>query len=489
MTDNIGGCMKNIIFVTSEAIPFIKTGGLADVTGSLPKYINKQEYDVRVILPKYACMDDIYKNRLKFVTHFYVSLGWRNQYVGILETVEAGIHYYFIDNEYYFAGPQPYNHLHEDVEKFAYFSKAALAAADAINFIPDIIHCHDWQTGLVPVFLKAYAGDYPKLAKAKTIFTIHNLRYQGRWVMDAIKNLTGLADSYFTPDKLESYGEANLLKGGIAFADAVTTVSPTYAKEITTPEGGEGLDGLLRKRSSDLYGILNGLDNEEYDPVIDPYIYENFGRRNFLTGKAKNKQKLQHDLALAEDPDTILVSMITRLTDQKGLDLVAYIMDELLGNGRIQIAVLGTGEDRYVNMLKYFANKYHDKLSANIYYSEQMAHRIYASSDAFLMPSQFEPCGLSQLMSYRYGTIPIVRETGGLLDTVQPYNEYDHSGTGFSFTNFNAHEMLHTLYYAMHIYYDDREEWNAMAMRGMQLDYSWKTSACAYEELYRKLLG
>lgn len=480
--------MKNILFVASEAIPFIKTGGLADVTGSLLRYIDRQEYDVRMILPKYACMDENWMRKLRFHSHFYVTLGWRNQYVGILETVEGGIHYYFVDNEYYFAGPQPYNQLHEDIEKFAYFSKAALAAVDMIDFVPDVIHCHDWQTAMVPVFLKEFAGDYPLLRRTKTVLTIHNLRFQGRWLMDAIKNLTGLPDSCFTPDKLESYGEANFLKGGIAYADALTTVSPTYALEIMTQEGGESLDGLLYARKNSLYGIINGVDSAEYDPNHDMYIAHNFGISDMEEGKAKNKAALQRELGLTEDTGTILIGMVTRITDQKGFDLIACVLDELLGHARVQLAVLGTGEERYVNMLRGFADKYPDKLSANIFYSEQMAHRIYASADAFLMPSLFEPCGLSQLMSFCYGTLPIVRETGGLKDTVLPYNEYDHTGTGFSFANFNAREMLQTIYYAMHIYYDDRKSWDEMAKRDMRLDFSWKKSAREYEKVYERLL-
>ncbi len=479
--------MKKILFVASEAIPFIKTGGLADVTGSLLRYIDRQEYDVRIILPKYACMDENWKRKLKFHSHFYVSLGWRNQYVGILETVEDGIHYYFVDNEYYFAGPQPYNQLHEDIEKFAYFSKAALAAVDMIDFVPDVIHCHDWQTAMVPVFLKAFAEDYPLLRRTKTVLTIHNLRFQGRWLMDAIKNLTGLPDSCFTPDGMESYGEANFLKGGIAYADAITTVSPTYALEIMTREGGESLDGLLYARKNSLYGIINGVDSAEYDPNHDMYLVRNFGIQDMEEGKTANKAALQRELNLTEDTETIMIGMVTRITDQKGFDLIGCVLDELLSHARVQLVVLGTGEERYTNMLRGFADKYPDKLSANICYSEQLAHRIYASSDAFLMPSLFEPCGLSQLMSFCYGTLPIVRETGGLKDTVLPYNEYDHTGTGFSFANFNAQEMLQTIYYAMHIYYDARESWNEMARRDMRLDFSWKKSAREYEKVYERL--
>lgn len=480
--------MKNVLFVTSEAVPFIKTGGLADVAGSLARYIDKQEYDVRIILPKYACMDEVWRKKLRFHSHFYVSLGWRNQYVGILETQENGIHYYFVDNEYYFAGAQPYNQLHEDIEKFAFFSRAVLAAAGMMNFVPDIIHCHDWQTALVPVFLKVFAQDYPLLQHAKTVFTIHNLRFQGRYMIDVVKNLTGLPDECFTPDRLESYGEANYLKGGIAYADAITTVSQTYALEIMTKEGGESLDGLLYARRNSLHGILNGLDTDDYSPEHDMYLVHNFGVSDMRAGKQINKLALQQELGLPVDSDTILIAMVSRLTDQKGMDLIACVMDELLSKARVQVVVLGTGQEQYVNMLRYFADKYPEKLSANICYSEQLAHRIYASADALLMPSLFEPCGLSQLMGYCYGTLPIVRETGGLKDTVQPYNEYEHIGTGFSFANYNAHEMLNVIYYAMHIYYDDRAQWDEMAQRDMRLDFSWKKSARAYEQLYERLL-
>lgn len=482
--------MTKVLFVTSEAVPYIKTGGLADVAGSLPRYFNKKKYDVRIIVPKYACMDDMYKLGLKFHSHFYISLGWRNQYVGILETVYEGIHYYFIDNEFYFAGPQPYHALHEDIEKFAFFSKAALVATEVIGFSPDIIHCHDWQTGMVPVFLKAFLPEFPGLAKAKTIMTIHNLRFQGRWMIDAIKNLTDLPDDYFTPDKLEIYGESSFLKGGIAMADAVTTVSPTYADEITTPEGGEGFDGLLKSRRDEgrLYGIINGLDVQDFNPATDPYIYKNFDSTDWKKGKEANKVALQKELGLPVDKDCCMIGWISRLTNQKGFDLLAYVMDELMSGTRVQLVILGTGEKEYVDMLKYFQDKYSDKLSVNVYYSEGMAHKIYASVDAFLMPSLFEPCGLSQLMSFRYGTIPIVRETGGLKDTVLAYNEYDKTGSGFSFANFNAHEMLGVIYYALKIYYENREDWDKMAERDMGLDYSWKSSARQYEKLYDSLL-
>lgn len=481
--------MKKILFAASEAVPFMKTGGLADVTGSLPRYFNKEEYDVRVILPKYACMEEKWKGQLRFLCHFYVHLSWREQYAGIFETKYEGITYYLVDNEFYFAGSMPYNNIYEDVEKFAYFSKAVLEALPYIDFCPDIIHCHDWQTGLVPVFLRTLYGDERYYAGIKTVFSIHNLKFQGRWTLSAVMDITGLPRQIFTSDKLEAYGEANYLKGGIVYADAVTTVSPSYAYEITTPEGGEGLNGLLYACRNKLYGILNGLDYREYDPKTDPYIDAHFDSSDFVTGKAKNKVRLQRLLGLPENDKVYLMGMVSRMTDQKGFDLIAYIMDEMLEREKIQFVVLGTGENRYQDMLRYFADKYPQKFSVTIGYSEEIAHKIYAACDGFLMPSLFEPCGLSQLMSLRYGTIPIVRETGGLKDTVEPYNEYTKEGTGFSFANYNAHEMLNTIRYALSVYYGKRADWNQLAERGMQQDFSWEKSVLEYGKMYDNLLG
>lgn len=479
--------MKKVLFVTSEAVPFIKTGGLADVAGSLPRYFDKTKYDVRIILPKYVCMDDEWKKQLRFHTRFYVRLSWRSQYAGVLETKMDGITYYFIDNEYYFAGPKPYNNIYEDVEKFAYFSKAVLEALPLIDFRPDILHCHDWQTGLIPVFLK---NEYQKdefYQGIHTIFTIHNLQFQGRWIMQAVKDITGLPEHLFTSDKLESYGEANYLKGGVVYSDIVTTVSKTYAYEITTPGSGEGLDGLMRARKRDLYGIVNGIDYEVFNPQTDPYIYHPFSKESVLEGKRENKRQLQQQLGFEEDDGTMLIGMVSRMTNQKGFDLVDAVLDELLADARIQIVALGTGQTNLENMFRHYAWKYEDKLSANIFYSEELAHRIYASCDAFLMPSMFEPCGLSQLISMRYGTVPIVRETGGLKDTVEAYNRYDQTGTGFSFCNYNAREMLSTLYYAMDIYYNHKEDWNEIARRGMEQSFSWNHSAKEYEKIYDQL--
>ena len=387
-------------------------------------------------------MDEMWKAQLRFVCHFYVNLSWRRQYVGIFETVQNGITYYFVDNEFYFAGDKPYHNIYEDVEKFAFFSKAVLEALPYLDFWPDVIHCHDWQTGLVPVFLRTFYGDERCYSNIRTVFSIHNLKFQGRFSLPAVIDITGLPEQIFSSDKLESYGEANYLKGGVVYADAVTTVSPTYAREIMTPEGGEGLDGLMRAREGSLYGILNGIDIREYDPQTDAYLANHYNETNHTEGKGLNKLKLQKLLGLPVDKDVFLLGMVSRMTDQKGFDLIAYVMDELMSTERLQLVVAGTGEARYEEMLRYFAEKYPQKIHVTIGYSEELAHRIYGSCDAFLMPSLFEPCGLSQLMSLRYGTVPIVRETGGLKDTVMPYNEYEQTGTGFSFANYNAHEML-----------------------------------------------
>lgn len=479
--------MKKILFAASEAVPFIKTGGLADVVGALPKYFDKEKFDVRIILPKYACMEERWKAQLHFCCHFYVNLSWRKQYAGIFEAKQDGITYYFVDNEFYFAGDKPYNNIYEDVEKFAYFSKAVLEALPFLDFCPDVIHCHDWQTGLIPVFLRTLFGDQHYYDGIRTVFSIHNLKFQGRWTLQAIMDITGLPRQIFVPDRLESYGEANYLKGGVVYADAVTSVSPTYVKEIMTPEGGEGLDGLFYAKRDRLHGILNGIDYEIYDPQKDVYIPHHFNSLNVGEGKAVNKEQLQRSYRLPAERDTMLIGMVSRLTNQKGLDLIAYIMDEMLAKERIQLVFVGTGEEKYENMLRWFEKKYPGKVRADIGYSEERAHKVYAGSDAFLMPSLFEPCGLSQMIAMRYGTLPIVRETGGLKDTVSAYNEYEQTGTGFSFANYNAHEMYQTIRYALDVFEHHKKEWNNMVVRAMEQDFSWDNSAKAYEQLYEQL--
>lgn len=478
--------MKNILFVASESVPFIKTGGLADVVGSLPKYFNKEEFDVRVVLPKYSAIPDQWKNQMNYKTHFYMNLAWRSQYVGVLEMEYEGIHFYFIDNEYYFTSFSIYGEVKWDIEKYAFFCKATLSMLPLVDFRPDIIHCHDWQTGLLPVYIKDTfnAGDF--YCGIKIIMTIHNLKFQGVWDVKTVKDIAGLNQYYFSPDKLEAYGDANCLKGGLVYADVITTVSESYAEEIKEPFYGENLDGLMRARANVLHGIVNGLDYNEYNPETDPFIYQNYSAKTFRKEKVKNKRGIQQELGLAQDDKVFMIGICSRLTDQKGFDLIDYVIEEICTEDT-QLVVLGTGEEKYEHLFRHYEWKYHDRVSANIFYSNERSHKIYAACDAFLMPSLFEPCGLSQLMSLRYGTVPIVRETGGLKDTVEPYNEYENTGTGFSFANYNAHEMLNMIHYAKDVYYNRRREWNKIIDRGMAKDFSWNNSARKYEEIYRTL--
>lgn len=480
--------MKKVLFASSECVPFIKTGGLADVVGSLPKCFDKRYYDVRVILPKYSCMSQKWKDMMNYKTHFYMDIGNQNQYVGIFETVYDGITFYFIDNEYYFTGDKPYTDHHWDIEKFIYFDKAVLSSLPVIDFRPDIIHCHDWQTGLIPVYLHdSFAGgDF--FRGIKTVMTIHNLKFQGNDNAQKMMAMSGLSSYYFSIDKLRTNQDGNMLKGGLVYADAITTVSNTYAEEIKTPFYGEGLDGLMRARQNDLRGIVNGIDYGDYNPDTDPNINVKYNYDNVIEKKVHNKRAMQAQCNLYQNDNAFMVGIVSRLTDQKGFDLIAYMMEKMCQQG-IQFVVLGTGEQKYEDMFRYFAWKYPDNVSANIYYNEAMSHKIYASADAFLMPSLFEPCGLSQLMSLRYGTIPIVRETGGLKDTVQPFNQFDGTGTGFSFANYNAHEMYNTVMFAKYIFDDRRDDWNRLIHSAMGMNFSWQSSANKYQEMYDWLIG
>lgn len=480
--------MKNVLFIASEAVPFIKTGGLADVVGSLPKYFNKDEFDVRVMIPKYTCIPWEYREKMVYKTHFYIDLAWRTQYVGVFEMEYDGVTFYFIDNEFYFGGPKPYSWIHEDIEKFAFFSKAALSAIPVIGFKPDIIHCNDWQTGLIPVFLHTVFGDDNFYAGIKTVFTIHNLQFQGRWRIQEIMDITGLPAHIFNAYELESYGEANYLKGGVVYADYITTVSPTYANEITTVEGGEGLSGLMTARKDRLYGILNGIDYEEYNPQTDPYISVNYSKKDAVSGKKENKAALQKELGLPVREDAFLIGIVSRMTSQKGFDLIGCVLDELLTEMDIQLVVLGSGESQYENMFHHYQSKYPDKVSVHIGFTEERSHHIYAASDVLLMPSMFEPCGLAQMIAMRYGTLPIVRETGGLRDTVEPYNEYENTGCGFSFANFNAQEMADIVRYAYRVEHEQKAAWKELIYRAMDRNFSWNASAHAYEKLYDKLV-
>ena len=399
-----------------------------------------------------------------------------------------GIKYYFIDNQEYFNCTVPYGDIRYDIEKFVFFDKAVLSMLKAINFQPNIIHCHDWQTGFIPVYLKTEFQADMFYWGMKSIMTIHNLNFQGVWDKKTMMGLTGFSADLFTPDKLEFNDDANMLKGGLVYADYVTTVSDTYANEIQTPYYGEGLDGLLRARHFDMQGIVNGIDYDVYNPATDPKIYVNYDADTFRKKKASNKEKLQQELGLAVDKKKFMIGLISRLTDQKGLDLINYVIDRIVDD-YTQLVVIGTGDPQYENMFRHYAWKYGDRISANICYSDDLAHKLYAAADAFLMPSRFEPCGLTQLISFRYGTVPIVRATGGLRDTVEPYNEYEHTGDGFSFTNYNGEEMLGIINYAKHIYFDFKKDWNKMIDRGMANDYSWNSSKYKYENLYNYLIG
>lgn len=484
--------MKNILFAASECVPFIKTGGLADVVGALPKYLNKKQFDVRVVIPYYTNIPEKYRKDFRFKQCFYMDYTSNHgnlQHVGIMEYEYGGVMFYFIDNEYFFKcdGKSPYtSDLRWDIERYTFFCKAVLAAMPVIGFHPDIIHCHDWQTGFIPVFLHTTFATHPFYNGTKSIMTIHNLKFQGIWDKEAIQFYTDLPDYMFTPDKLEFKRDANMLKGGLVYADYITTVSETYAEEIKTPEYGEQLDGLLRARSFSLRGIVNGIDYQIYNPESDQKIDFRYNINNFRAMKDKNKLALQKQLGLPQDKNKFMIGIISRLTDQKGLDLVNWVADRLT-DPYTQFVVIGTGEQRYEDMFRYYQGKYPDRFSANICYSDPLAHKLYSAADLMMVPSRFEPCGLTQLIALRYGTLPLVRETGGLKDTVEPYNEYSNTGTGFTFTNYNAEDMLSVINYAKHVYFDTPEKWNEMVKRGMQKDFSWNASALQYEGMYNWL--
>lgn len=478
--------MKNVLFVASEAVPFVKTGGLADVAGTLPQFIDREKYDVRVILPKYACMKE--KEKLKYKTNFCTDVSWRKQYTGIFETEIDGITFYFVDNEFYFSGNTPYGDTLWDIEKFTFFCRAVLYFLPILGWKPDIIHCNDWQSALIPVYLKSHFKGNLFYKDIKTLITVHNLKFQGVWGKEILGDFLGLGGEYFTSDKLESYGGVNLLKGGLVYADKINTVSKSYAEEIKTSYYGEGLDGLLRARSNDLSGIVNGIDCNAFSPENDGMLIKKYSSEDFKDGKRENKLYLQKELGLKQDENAFLVGIVSRLTEQKGLDLIECVLDEMLSKDNIQLAVLGTGEKRFEDIFTRAQEKYPSKVSANIFYSEELAHRIYAGCDGFLMPSKFEPCGLSQLIALKYGTLPIVRETGGLKDTVIPYNEFEDTGTGFSFANYNAHEMHSAVEYAQRVFSLHRDSWDKMCVRAMEEDFSWSASAKKYEALYTELI-
>jgi starch synthase len=474
-----------VLFVASECVPFSKTGGLADVVGALPKEIKKSGVDVRVITPLYSAIPEKWRSKMEHLLYFYVNLGWRRQYVGIEKLTMNDITYYFVDNEYYFGRSYIYGLGGDEGERFAFFDRAVMEALPKIDFVPDVLHCHDWQTGLIPAMLEIQYRVLKPYQKIKSVYTVHNLQYQGVFPIDQIEELVSLGALAYTPDHLEFYGQCNFMKGGLTFSQKITTVSPTYAEEVKTAYYGERLDGLMRARSQDLLGILNGIDTEEYDPLTDPLIEERFGPES-LERKLSNKLALQRELGLQEGADIPLVGMVGRLSSQKGLDLVERVLDGVMATG-CQLAVLGMGEDRYVDLFNWAQWKYAGRIASRIEMNHTLAHRIYAGADMFLMPSMFEPCGLSQMISMRYGTLPVVRETGGLRDTVLSYNEFSSEGNGFTFLNYNAHDMLHVLERAVNLYKDHPDAWKRLMERAMRGLYGWDQSAHHYVDLYREL--
>jgi len=476
-----------VLFATSECVPFVKTGGLADVVGALPAELCTQGCEARVILPKYGKIAQKYKDEMQYISSIYIKMGWRSQYCGVFQLKIGEVIYYFVDNEFYFGSDIIYGDMAQDIERFAFFDKAVLALLQVVDYWPDVIHCNDWQTGMIPVLLKAHYDVDGRYANIKTVMTIHNLKFQGIYDKKIIQDVCELPDSYFTDDKLEFFNDASFLKGGLVYADFITTVSKTYANEIMTGYFGENLNGLLWAKRDSLTGIINGINYDDWNSSTDTFIEKNYNLRNIISGKKENKLALQRQFGLEENPDKFLVGMVTRLTGQKGLDLVECVMDNIFENGDIQMIILGTGEEQYENMLRHFEWKYKGSLASLIMFDNAVSHRIYAGCDAFLMPSLFEPCGLSQMISMRYGTLPVVRETGGLRDSVEAFNEYEDTGTGFSFTNYNAHEMLGILNYAKRTFYDNRKAWNAMVKRAMKADFSWRNSAKEYIDVYNRL--
>ena len=473
-----------IVFASAECAPFVKTGGLGDVAGSLPAALTRAGAEVIVMVPKYATIKEEYKRQMTHLTDFYVSLGWRNEYCGLEKLEHDGVTYIFIDNERYFARDYPYGFF-DDGERFAFFSKAVTESLQHLpeGFECDILHCNDWQTALAPVFLREFYQGLPLYDRVKTIFSIHNVAFQGQFSDKVMEDILGLAHIPAAATQLRCDRDSiNYMMGALHYADAITTVSPTYAAEIQTPEYGEGLDGVLRDRSYALQGILNGIDTRAFDPATDKRIAANYTVDD-MSGKAVCKAKLQEELGLEVRDDRPLMVMVTRLTRQKGLDLVMYALDRILSGG-IQVAVLGTGDRDYEDGLRYFQDKYPGTMAARIEFDPALSQRMYAGADMFLMPSLFEPCGLSQIIAMRYGTLPVVRETGGLKDTVVPYNQFTGEGTGFSFSNFNGDEMGDTVFRAARLFWDNRDEWNKLIHQAMDQDFSWTRSANRYLDLY-----
>ncbi len=473
-----------VLFASAEAAPFVKTGGLGDVAGSLPASLNEAGAETIVMVPLYRTIPARFKDQMEFITSFYVSLGWRNEYCGLKRLVHNGVTYLFVDNERYFGRDYPYGFF-DDGERFAFFSKAITESIQYLpdGFTPDILHCNDWHTALAPVFLREFYQGMPKYENIKTVFSIHNIAFQGQFSAKVLEDICGLAHIPAAAFQLTCGPDAvNYMQGALNYTDAITTVSPTYAGEIQSPAYGEHLDGVLRRRRESLQGIVNGIDVDHFNPETDPAIAQNFSVSD-RSGKAACKAALQEELGLTVRTDQPLMSMVTRLTRQKGMDLVTYSLDRILSNG-VQVAILGTGDQEYENALRYFASKYPGQMAARIQFDPALSQRMYAGSDLFLMPSLFEPCGLSQMIAMRYGTLPVVRETGGLKDTVIPYNYETGEGTGFSFANFNGDEMGDAVFRGARLFWDNHDAWENVVTQAMQQDFSWTRSASKYMDLY-----
>lgn len=475
-----------VLLAAGEASPFIKSGGLGDVVGALPKELVKNGIDARVVIPYYRGLTPYFKERLEFVKWFIVEVGWRRKYCGIFKYEYENVTFYFLDNEEYFNRDGQYGYF-DDGERFAFFDRAVLKLLREIDWRPDVIHCNDWQTGMIPVILTLEYSRYDEFYRGiKTIFSIHNILFQGTFAPEILPELFGYDMEPYYNKSVEFDRGVSFMKGGINYSDKISTVSYTYANEFRTPQYGERMDGLLRERGYAIRGILNGIDYDEYNPKTDPFIYRKFGNNPYLSKKV-NKINLQKELGLYQKSDTPIISIVSRLTRQKGIDLVLAIADRLLYDRDVQLVVIGTGDRDYEEAFWRLKDKYGYKVSVNIKFDNGLAHKVYAASDMFMMPSLFEPCGLGQLIALRYGTIPIVRETGGLKDTVQAYNEFNGIGNGFSFANYNADELLNTTNYAISIYWD-KWKWNSIINQAMNCDFSWKKSALEYERLYKEAL-
>lgn len=476
----------NILFASSEVAPFIKTGGLADVAGSLPQALAAQGHDVRVILPLYEGVGQNWRDQMSYLLNFHVTLAWRTPYCGIFQLEKDGVTYYFVDNEYYFKRSQIYGH-YDDGERFAFFSRAVIETPGHVGFTPDVIHCNDWQTALVPIYLLEERHRVPELSGAKSVYTIHNIEYQGRYGSQTLKDLFGLADGYFNEHMLSYHGDVNLMKGAIYAADFVTTVSPSYAQELQYPFYAHGLEGVIADNRNKVRGILNGIDTAAYDPWRDKGLARSYSAAQ-IAGKKDCKAALQRAAGLNEDPDVPIVACVSRLVKHKGFDLVTASIHEIMGMNA-QMVVLGTGDWNYEEAFRHAASQYPGRFAAHMMYSASLSTAIYGGADIFLMPSEAEPCGLSQMIAMRYGTVPVVRETGGLKDTVYPYNKFTGEGRGFTFANISAHDMMWVLREAVDLYHNDKKAWKALIKADMTADFSWNKSAGEYLEIYSWLTG